>query len=81
LHSLKDERNSVVREVRDVTGIPHKTLDLFLKPFDYLAKSEYISPQQKAEARQNAIDMGLLPREAGGPEVQPATAPPKGTYG
>jgi hypothetical protein len=55
------------------------SLDLFMKQFDYLANSDYISPQQKAEARQNAIDMGLLPREAGGPEVQPATAPPKGT--
>jgi hypothetical protein len=78
--SVKDERNSVVRDVRDATGIPHKTMDLFLKQFDYLANSEYISPQQKAEARQQAIDMGLLPREAGGQEVQPTTAPPKGTY-
>ena len=78
--AVKDERNGVVREVKDATGIPHQTLDLFLKQFDYLANSDYITPQQKAEARQNAIDMGLLPREAGGPEAQPPTAPPKGTY-
>ena len=79
--SVKDERNSVVRDVRDATGIPHKSLDLMLKDFDYLANSDYITPQQKAEMRQRAIDQGLLPREAGGPEVQPTTAPPKGTYG
>lgn len=78
--SVKDERNGVVRDVRDATGILHKSMDLFLKQFDYLANSNYITPQQKAEARQNAVDMGLLPREAGGQEVQPATAPPKGTY-
>lgn len=79
--SVKDERNGVVRDVRDATGIPHKSLDLFLKQLDYLANSDYISPQQKAEMRQAAIEQGLLPREAGGREVQPATAPPKGTYG
>jgi hypothetical protein len=76
---VKDERNGVVRDVRDATGIPHKTLDLFLKhSFDYLANSEYITPQQKAEMRQQAIDMGLLPREAQQGEQIPA--PPKGTY-
>ena len=76
--AVKDERTGVVRDVRDATGIPHKTLDLFLKQFDYLANSDYITPQQKAEARQNAIDMGLLPREAQQGEQIPA--PPKGTY-
>ena len=35
--SLKDERTGTVRDVRDVTGILHKSMDLFLKPFDYLA--------------------------------------------
>ena len=79
--SVKDERNGVARDVRDPTGIPHESLDLFLKEFDYLFNLDYITPQQKAEARQNAIDMGLLPREAEGPEVQSATAPPKVTYG
>jgi hypothetical protein len=78
--SLKDERNNTVRQIKDATGILHKSMDLFMKGFDYLYNGDFISPQQKAEMRQQAIEMGLLPREAGGPEVQPATAPPKGTY-
>ena len=41
--SVKDERNGVARDVRDPTGIPHKSLDLFLKEFDYLFNSEYIT--------------------------------------
>jgi hypothetical protein len=84
--SLKDARNGVVRDIRDATGILHKSMDLFLKPFDYLFNSDYLSPQQKAEARQQAIEMGLLPREA---QVQAqieqqqeghTTAAPAGTY-
>jgi hypothetical protein len=75
--SVKDERNGVVREVRDATGILHKTMDLFLKQFDYLANNDYITPQQKAEARQQAIEMGLLPREA---QVGQTTKPPTGTF-
>ncbi len=59
--SLKDERTGTVRDVRDVTGILHKSMDLFLKPFDYLANCDYISAQQKAELRHMAIDQGLLP--------------------
>ena len=62
--SVKDVRNGVVRDVKDATGILHKSKDLFLKPFDYLANSEYISPQMKAELRQQAIEMKLLPPEA-----------------
>ena len=83
MFSVKDEKNGAVRDVRDATGILHKTMDLFLKQFDYLANSEYISPQQKAEMRQAAIERGLLPREAGGQEVPQTTPtpPPKGTYG
>ena len=54
--SLKDERTGTVGDVRDVTGILHKSMDLFLKPFDYLANGDYISAQQKAELRQMAID-------------------------
>jgi hypothetical protein len=78
---VKDERTGVVREVKDATGIPHKTLDLFLKQFDYLANSDYISPQQKQEMRQAAIERGLLPREAQeGQHTATTTAPPKGTY-
>ena len=83
--SLKEARNGVVRDIKDATGILHKSMDLFLKPFDYLFNSDYITPQQKAEARQQAIEMGLLPREA---QVQAQveqqegqiTKPPTGTY-
>lgn len=52
------------------------------KPFDYLYNSDYISATQKAELRQQAIEMGLLPREAQAPS-QPEgqiTKPPTGTY-
>jgi hypothetical protein len=59
-------------------------MDLFLKPFDYLFNSDYIRAAQKAELRQQAIEMGLLPREA---QVQAqtqqegqTTAAPAGTY-
>ena len=61
-------------------------MELFLKPFEYLANSEYISPQMKAELRQQAIEPGLLPVEA---QVQAQvqqqeegqiTKPPRGTY-
>ena len=58
------QRNGVVRDVKDATGILHKSMDLFLKPFEYLANSEYITPQMKAELRQQAIEQGFLPREA-----------------
>jgi hypothetical protein len=84
--SLKDARSGVVRDIRDATGILHKSMDLFLKPFDYLFNSDYISPQQKAEARQNAIDMGLIPREAQAQALVEQqqegqiTKPPTGTY-
>jgi hypothetical protein len=89
--SIKDERTSVVREVRDATGIEHKTLELFMKPFDYLANEDYLTPEQKAQARQRAIDMGLLPREAQVQHIQQqqqqgqasqgqGTKPPSGTY-
>ena len=61
---VKDARSGVVRDVKDATGILHKSRDLFLKPFEYLANSEYMSPQMKAELRQQAIEQGLLPREA-----------------
>jgi hypothetical protein len=80
--SLKDARSGVVRDVKDATGILHKSMDLFLKPFDYLFNSDYITPQQKAEARQQAIEMGLLPREAQAPSQKEGqiTKPPTGTY-
>jgi hypothetical protein len=60
---VKDSR--MARDVRDATGIASKTLELMMtRPFDYLYNSDYISAVQKAELRQQAIEMGLLPREA-----------------
>jgi hypothetical protein len=60
---VKDSR--MARDVRDATGIASKTLELMMTtPFDYLYNSDYISAVQKAELRQQAIEMGLLPREA-----------------
>lgn len=59
---LKNNQNGVVREVKDPTGITSKTLELFsTKPFDYLYNGDYISLAQKAELRQQAIDLGILP--------------------
>jgi len=79
---VKDSR--MARDVRDATGIASKTLELFAtKPFDYLYNSDYISATQKAELRQQAIDMGLLPREAQAPSQPPEgqiTKPSTGTY-
>ena len=56
------------------------------KPFDYLYNSDYISTTQKAELRQQAIEMGLLPREAQAQALVEQqqegqiTKPPTGTY-
>ena len=76
---VKDSR--MARDVRDATGIASKTLELMTKLFDYLYNSDYISATQKAELRQQAIEMGLLPREAQAPSQQEQiTKPPTGTY-
>ena len=76
---VKDSR--MAHDVRDATGIASKTLELMMtKPFDYLYNSDYISTAQKAELRQQAIEMGLLPREAQGAQKEIVTNPPTGTY-
>ena len=63
-------------------GIAAKTYELFKKDFDYLYNADYISPAQKAELRQRAIVMSLLPREAErAPKEASQTVPPSGTYG
>lgn len=54
------------------------TLKLFQKPFDYLFNGDYISPQQKAELRQMAIDSGLIQPSTS--SVPQSTTQPKGTY-
>lgn len=76
---IKDERNAKATEVRKDVNI-NKTLELFLKPFPYLANAEYITPQQRAQLRQIAIDEGIIaPNTPLGPQ-DTDTPPPKGTY-
>lgn len=59
---LKDETHgNAVREVKDQTNIASKTLELFMKPWDYLWEAKYLSVQTRAELRQYAIDNGLIP--------------------
>ena len=57
--SVKEEGSGKAVEVKKDVNI-NKTLELFLKPFDYLFNAEYISPQQRAENSQQAIDAGLI---------------------
>jgi hypothetical protein len=71
-------------------GVSHPHIH---RPFDYLYSSEYITPQQKAELRQMAMDQGLELRQMAmdqglippsGPGLgtgSESTPPPKGTYG
>ena len=76
---VKDSR--MARDVREATGITSKSLELMTtKPFNYLYNSDYISATQKAELRQQAIEMGLLPREAQAPSQKEGqiTKPPTG---
>ena len=56
------------------------TLKLFLKPFEYLYKASYLTPQQKAENRQNAIDIGLIGPSTPLDPGATSSPPPKGTY-
>ena len=76
--AVKDESDGNAVEVKKDVNI-NKTVELFLKPFDYLFKGEYISPQQRAEFRQDAIDGGIIAPST--PLADTDTpAPPKGTY-
>ena len=75
--TLKDEANGKAVEVKKESNI-NRTLELFLKPFDYLFNAEYITPQQRAQLRQMAVDEGIIAPST--PVVPQTTAPPKGTY-
>ena len=75
--TVKDERSEKAIEVKRESNI-NKTVDLFLKPFDYLFRADYISPQQKAELRQMAVDAGIIAPST--PLAPTEPAPPKGTY-
>ena len=75
--TLKDEANGKAVEVKKESNI-NKTLDLFLKPFDYLFNAEYITPQQRSQLRQMAVDEGIIAPST--PLESQTAAPPKGTY-
>ena len=75
--TVKDERNDKPVEGKKESNI-NKTLELFLKPFDYLFNAEYITPQQRAQLRQMAVDEGIIAPST--PLEPQTTAPPKGTY-
>ena len=78
--AVKEEGSGRAVEVKRDVNI-NKTLDLFLKPFDYLFNTEYISPLQRAELRQASIDAGLIAPSTPLDPQATSSPPPKGTYG
>ena len=54
--TIKDEISGKAISIRKESNI-NDTLKLFLRPFDYLFNADYITPQQKAELRQMAVDI------------------------
>ena len=77
--TVKEEGSGRAVEVKKDVNI-NKTLELFLKPWEYLFNAEYISPQQRQANRQAAIDIGAI---AASTPLEPDTTsnpPPKGTY-
>jgi hypothetical protein len=75
--TVKDEASEKAVEVKREPNI-NDTFKLFLKPFQYLFNADYITPQQKAELRQMAIDQGIITPST--PLEPIGTTPPKGTY-
>jgi hypothetical protein len=55
---VKDEQTGKPFQVKDVNSL--KTFELFQKPFEYLYNAEYLSPQVKAELRQQAVADGFI---------------------
>ena len=75
--TVKDEASGKAVEVKKEANF-NDTLKLFQKPFHYLFNAEYITPQQKAELRQMAVDAGIIAPST--PLAPTEAAPPKGTY-
>ena len=77
--SVKDEAEDRAVSLLREPSI-NDTLKLFLKPFQYLYKAEYISKEQRAAIRQASIDAGIIaPNTPLVDDTEPA--PPKeGTY-
>ena len=57
--TVKEEGSGRAVEVKRDVNI-NKTLELFLKPFDYLFEAKYISPQERGAIRQASVDAGLI---------------------
>jgi hypothetical protein len=55
---VKDEQ-TYPKQVSPEPNI-NDTFKLFLKPFDFLYNGQYMTPEMKAQFRQEAIDSGLL---------------------
>lgn len=79
--AVKDESTGVAKQVSGESNI-NDTFKLFLKPFTFLFNAEYITPEMKAQYRQEAVDQGLLSAGPTGTVTVTTTtsAPPKGTY-
>jgi hypothetical protein len=90
LFSLRESDNDILFILKDeVAGKPvalrrepnlNDTLKLFQKPFDYLLNAEYITPQQRAQLRQMAIDEGIIAPNTPLDSSDTNTPPPKDTY-
>jgi hypothetical protein len=80
---LKEEQSGTPRHVSREPNV-NDTFNLFLKPFSYLYNAEYISPEMKAQHRQEATDAGLLSAPAASTSATAATStramPSTGTY-
>jgi hypothetical protein len=74
--TVKDEATTKLVEVKKEANI-NDTLKLFQKPFTYLLNAEYISPEQRPQLRQMAVDAGIIAHST--PLEPTDTAPPKGT--
>ena len=74
---VKDEAQGKPVSLRKEPNI-NDTLKLFQKPFEYLLNAEYITPAQRAQLRQMAIDEGIIAPST--PLEPTTTTPPKGTY-
>ena len=78
---IKDEQTGTPKQVAPEPNI-NDTFKLFLKPFSYLFNADYITPQMKAQYRQEAIDQGFLaaPNTTITTTTTTATPPKAGTY-
>lgn len=80
---LKEEQSGTPKHIAREPNV-NDTFKLFLKPFEYLYNASYLSPEIKAQYRQEAIDQGLLSAPAAAATAATATStramPSTGTY-